>query len=186
VPPNPAFQLTASRARSLLFERLRPARSRQLMGNPLAQYICEEIVVEDMKVRLSTLWVFVMFNMVFADIVGFLNPGTLEEMIAMKPDQGLLLAFSLLLEIPIAMIVLSRLLPYRANRWANIIAGVITILWVIGGGNTSISYIFFATIEVACMLLIVWYARRWTDQEDDQTRLSQQGRATPLARPQDH
>ena len=135
------------------------------MGNPLAQYICEEIVVEDMKVRLSTLWVFVMFNMVFADIVGFLNPGTLEEMIAMKPDQGLLLAFSLLLEIPIAMIVLSRLLPYRANRWANIIAGVITILWVIGGGNTSISYIFFATIEVACMLLIVWYAWRWTEQE---------------------
>ena len=118
-----------------------------------------------MKVRLSTLWVFVMFNMVFADIVGFLNPGTLEEMIAMKPDQGLLLAFSLLLEIPIAMIVLSRLLPYRANRWANIIAGVITILWVIGGGNTSISYIFFATIEVACMLLIVWYAWRWTEQE---------------------
>jgi len=121
--------------------------------------------MEDMKVRLSTLWVFVMFNMVFADIVGFLNPGALEEMIAMRPAQGLLLVFSILLEIPIAMIVLSRLLKYRANRWANIIAGVITILWVIGGGNTSVSYIFFATIEVACMLLIVWYAWKWTEQE---------------------
>lgn len=121
--------------------------------------------MEDMKVKLSTLWVFVMFNMVFADIVGFLNPGALEEMIAMKPAQGLLLVFSILLEIPIAMIVLSRLLKYRANRWANIIAGVITILWVIGGGNTSTSYIFFATIEVACMLLIVWYAWKWTEQE---------------------
>lgn len=121
--------------------------------------------MEDMKVRLSTLWVFVMFNMVFADIVGFLNPGVLEEMIAMRPAQGLLLVFSMLLEIPITMIVLSRLLKYRANRWANIIAGVITILWVIGGGNTSVSYIFFATIEVACMLLIVWYAWKWTEQE---------------------
>jgi hypothetical protein len=121
--------------------------------------------MEDMKVKLSTLWVFVMFNMVFADIVGFLNPGALEEMIAMKPAQGLLLVFSILLEIPIAMIVLSRLLKYRANRWANIIAGVITILYVIGGGNTSVSYIFFATIEVACMLLIVWYAWKWTEQE---------------------
>lgn len=121
--------------------------------------------MEDMKVRLSTLWVFVMFNMVFADIVGFLNPGALEGMIAMKPAQGLLLAFSILLEIPIAMIVLSRLLQHRANRWANIIAGVITILWVIGGGNTSVSYIFFATIEVACMLLIVWYAWKWTEQK---------------------
>jgi hypothetical protein len=121
--------------------------------------------MEDMKVKLSTLWVFVMFNMVFADIVGFLNPGALEEMIAMKPAQGLLLVFSILLEIPIAMIVLSRVLKYRANRWANIIAGAITILWVIGGGNTSISYMFFATIEVVCMSLIVWYAWKWTEQE---------------------
>lgn len=121
--------------------------------------------MEDMKVKLSTLWVFVMFNMVFADIVGLLNPGALEEMIAMKPAQGWLLVFSILLEIPIAMIVLSRLLKHKANRWANIIAGVITILWVIGGGNTSVSYIFFATIEVACMLLIIWYAWQWTEQK---------------------
>ena len=121
--------------------------------------------MEDMKVRLSTLWIFVMFNMVFADIVGFLNPGTLEEMMAMKPTQGMLLAFSILLEIPIAMIVLSRLLKYKANRWANIIAGALTILWVIGGGNTSVSYVFFATIEVACMVLIIWCAWKWTEQE---------------------
>lgn len=121
--------------------------------------------VEDMRARLSLLWIFVMFNMLFADIVGFLNPGALEEMIAMKPAQGFLLIFSILLEIPIAMIVLSRWLKYGVNRWANIIAGVITILWVIGGGTISVSYIFFATIEVACLLLIIWYAWKWTEQE---------------------
>jgi len=118
-----------------------------------------------MKERLSTLWIFVMFNMVFADIIGFLNPGALEMMMAMKPAQELLLVFAILLEIPIAMIVLSRVLKHRANRWANIIAGVITILFVIGGGNTSLTYTFFATIEVICLLLIVWYAWRWTEQE---------------------
>jgi Family of unknown function (DUF6326) len=121
--------------------------------------------MEDMKVKLSTLWVFVMFNMVFADIVGFLNPGNLEEMMVMKPAQGLLLAFSIMLEIPIAMIVLSRLLKYRVNHWVNIIAGVITILWVMGGGNTSVSYVFFATVEVSWMLLIIWCAWKWTEQE---------------------
>jgi Family of unknown function (DUF6326) len=121
--------------------------------------------MEDIKVKLSTLWIFVMFNMVFADIIGFLNPGTLEEMIAMKPTPGLLLIFSILTEIPIAMIVLSRWLKYRANRWANIIAGLITILYAIGGGSGSVTYIFFATIEVVCMLLIVWYAWRWTEHE---------------------
>jgi hypothetical protein len=119
--------------------------------------------MRDTKVLLSTLWVFVMFNMAFADIVGFLTPGTLQGMMEMKPAQGLLLAFSIMLEIPIAMIVLSRLLRYRANRWANIIAGVITILWVVGGGTFSVSYIFFATIEVACMLLIIWYAWSWRE-----------------------
>lgn len=118
-----------------------------------------------MKEKISTLWVFVMFNMAFADIVGFLNPGTLEEMMAMKPDQGLLLTFSIFLEIPIAMIVLSRLLKYRANRLANIMASVTTILWVIGGGNTSLPYVFFATIEVSCMAYIVWCARKWVEPE---------------------
>jgi len=125
--------------------------------------------MEDIKVKLSTLWIFVMFNMAFADIVGFMNPGALEEImtgsVGIQITQGLMLVFSIILEIPIAMIVLSRVLKYRANRWANIIAGVITILFVIGGGNTSLSYIFFATIEVLSMLLIIWYAWKWPKQE---------------------
>jgi len=119
--------------------------------------------IEEMQAKLSTLWIFAMFNMAFADIVGLLNPETLEEMMAMNPNQGLLLTFSILLEIPIAMIVLSRLLKYKANRLANIIAGVITILWVIGGGNTSFSYVFFAAIEVSSMLFIIWGAWKWTE-----------------------
>lgn len=125
--------------------------------------------MEDMKVKLSTLWIFVMFNMAFADIVGFMNPGALEDImtgnVGIEITQGLLLVFAILLEIPIAMIVLSRVLKYSANRWANIIAGVITILFVIGGGNPSLSYIFFATIEVLCMLLIIWYAWKWPNPE---------------------
>ena len=123
----------------------------------------------DMKVKLSTLWMVVMFNMVFADIVGFMNPGALEDImtgaVGIEITQELLLVFSILLEIPIAMILLSRVLKYRANRWANIFAGVITILFVIGGGSTYLSYIFFATIEVVCMLLIIWYAWNWPKQE---------------------
>lgn len=124
--------------------------------------------MEDVKVRLSTLWIFVMFNMVFADIVEFMNPGALEDIISgnvgIKITQELLLVFSILLEIPIAMIFLSRVLKYNVNRWANIIAGAITILFVIGGGETSLSYIFFATMEVVGMLLIIWYAWTWPKQ----------------------
>jgi hypothetical protein len=119
-------------------------------------------VPEDRGVVLSTLWIFVLFNMVFADIVGFMNPGALEGIITgavgIEITQELLLVFSVLLEIPIAMIFLSRILKYRINRWANIVACVITILFVIGGGSAYLSYIFFATVEVICMLFMIWYA----------------------------
>ena len=125
--------------------------------------------MEDTKIKLSTLWVVVMFNIAFADIIGFLHPGALEQImkgeVGFELTQELLLVFSILLEIPIAMIFLSRVLKYTVNRWANIIAGAITILFVIGGGSTTLSYIFFATIEVVCMSLIIWYAWKWPTQE---------------------
>lgn len=127
------------------------------------------IKTEDIRVKLSTLWIFVMFNMAYADIVGFMNPGTLKDImtgsVGFEITQELLLVFSVLLEIPIVMIILSQILNYRANRWANIIACIITILFVIGGGSTSLSYIFFATIEIVGMLLIVWYAWKLPGQE---------------------
>ena len=122
----------------------------------------------DIKVKLSTLWIIVMFNIAFADIVGFLHPGTLEQImtgdVGFEITQGLLLVFSILLEIPIAMIFLARVLKDSANRWANIITSVITILFVIGGGSTTLAYIFFAAVEVGCMLLIIWYAWTWPKQ----------------------
>jgi hypothetical protein len=68
-----------------------------------------------------------------------------------------------MLEIPIAMIFLSRVLKYGVNRWANIIAAAITIVFVIGGGSTYLHYIFLAAVEVVCMSLIVWYAWKWVE-----------------------
>ena len=127
--------------------------------------------MEDLRVKLSTLWIFVLFNIVFADIVGFVHPGALEEImtgdVGFELTPGILLVFSIFLEIPIAMIFLSRVLKYTANRWANIVAGVITILFVIGGGSMRLSYMFFATVEVACMALIIWYAWTWPEQEHE-------------------
>lgn len=111
---------------------------------------------------ISTLWIVVVLNVAFADILGFLHPGTLRQImtgdVGFELTQGLLLVFSILLEIPIAMIVLSRVLEPKLNRWANILAAIVTALFVIGGGSSTLSYMFFAAIEIACMLLIVSYA----------------------------
>ena len=124
--------------------------------------------MNDMRVRLSTLWIFVLFNMIFADIVGFMNPGVLESIVKgeleINVTQELLLVFSIMLEIPIAMVLLSRLLSYRVNRWANIVAALITILFVVGGGSAYLSYYFFASIEIVTMLFIIGFAWRWREE----------------------
>jgi len=126
---------------------------------------------EERKTRLSTLWIVVMFNMIFADILSFMVPGSLKEIMtgyagAIQITQGMLLVFAILLEIPIAMIYLSRVLKYKANRLANIAASVITILFVVGGGSPYLHYIFFAAVEVLVMLLIIWYAWKWPKAVD--------------------
>jgi hypothetical protein len=114
----------------------------------------------DLGTTLSTLWVVVMFNMVFADILTFITPGALQALWSGQSGVhltgGLLLAFAVLLEIPIAMIFVSRILKPRFNRWANTIAAVVTTAFVIGGGSLDLHYLFFATVETACMALIVW------------------------------
>jgi hypothetical protein len=118
-------------------------------------------LMHDMGTRLSTLWIVVMFNMVFADILGFITPGELQALWAgqrgVQVTQGLLLVFAILLEIPIAMIFVSRFLNRGANRWANMVAAAITTAFVVGGGSLNLlHYWFFMTVEVACMALIVW------------------------------
>jgi phosphoglycerol transferase MdoB-like AlkP superfamily enzyme len=68
-------------------------------------------------------------------------------------------------QIGIAMIVLSRVLKYGINRWANIVAGVFTIAYIWGGAASYPHYIFIASVETLCLLLIVGFAWTWRNAE---------------------
>jgi hypothetical protein len=121
------------------------------------------IEIQDTKVTLSTLWVFVMFCIAYADIIGFIEPGTLENIIngnvGFELTPALILIFSLFQAIPIAMLVITRLFRREVNRWLNVAAAVLTLLYVLGGGNwNSVSYPVFATLEVVALLGIIWLA----------------------------
>lgn len=126
-----------------------------------------EFTPVDIRSRLSTLWIFVMFNMAFADIIGYIEPGALEAMLAgdfgFEITPVVIVVISLVQAIPIAMIVVSRLLNnQRANRWANIAAGGVTLVYIIGGGSwDKTSYIVFASIEIVGLLSIIWSAWTW-------------------------
>jgi Sec-independent protein secretion pathway component TatC len=127
-------------------------------------------LMKDIGTRISTLWIVVMITMIYADILSFITPGELQKLwdgsAGVHLTPGLLLAFAILLEIPVAMIFLSRVLKPRANRWANTVAVAITIVYVVGGGSFNLPhYVFFAAVEIACMAMIVWsvWARRSTE-----------------------
>jgi hypothetical protein len=122
-------------------------------------------VLKDKKVILSTLWIFALLNYIYADIFTlFFNP----EAQSATMTQGAIFAFAILMETAIVMVLLSRLLKPGANRWANIIAGIIhtaLVSWTLFGETPLPFYSFFAAIEILCTMYVVWYAWRWRNPE---------------------
>jgi len=127
--------------------------------------------IQNKKVTISTLWIFVMFCIAYADIIGFIEPGTLENIIkgnfGFQITPAIILVISLIQALPIVMIPLSRWLRRGVNRWLNIAAAVLTLAYVLGGGNwQSASYPVFAVLEVIAMLGIIWLSSTWRKDEE--------------------
>ena len=123
--------------------------------------------VKGRKVVLSTLWIFAMLNYLYADVFTlFFNPTAQKETLAMP--QGPVMVFAILMETAIVMVLLSRILKYRANRWANIAAGIFHtafVSWSLFGETQPLFYMFFASIEIVCTLFITWYSWKWRNPE---------------------
>jgi hypothetical protein len=124
----------------------------------------------DTKVLLSTLWIVVMINMLKADILSLYIPGATEELAKTSASTGtpipqLMLGGAIMMEISIVMIILSRVLKYGVNRWVNIIVSLVTIVFIAGGGVSYPHYIFIATVEVICLLLIIGFSWKWRNVE---------------------
>ena len=121
------------------------------------------------KIKLSTLWIVVLFNMLFRDIHEFLRTGYLEELLAMTSNgaqisEGLLLAAAIVLEIPIIMIFLTQILKVKANRWANMIVAAFMIVATISNNLTpDLDAMFFFGAAFAALLFVIWYAWRWSN-----------------------
>lgn len=148
--------------------------------------------MEDIRVRLSVFWLFATLNYIYADVFFCIDvlgsnkggPGVID-VIHFSP--GAWLGIAILMEIPMAMILLSRILKPRVNRWANIVAGIIETVAVLLTSfifpifhltETSSYYLFFGTIEVACTSLIVWYA--WSWPREIAPRIEPSGQPLPL------
>jgi hypothetical protein len=129
----------------------------------------------DTKERLSLFWIFALLNYLYADVVAlFAIAGSGNSFGPLSP--WALMGSAVLMEIPIAMILACRLLPFKANRLANIIAGALVTL--VNGFLTFVpplagwgrppafpEYLFFATIETVATSVIIWQAWTWSELE---------------------
>lgn len=121
----------------------------------------------NIKIKLSTLWIVVMLNLIFADILSIMvqlvDQSALD--IIGSDVQVTMAAAAIITNIPMLMIYFSRVLPHRINRSLNIIAAILTLLFVIGGGSTLPHYLICAGIEVLLLLFIIYSAYQWSHTE---------------------
>lgn len=126
-------------------------------------------ITRDRRMMLSTLWIFVTLNYLYADVLILLGevaptaPEEVELVNALSTPEMLLVA-AIYLEMAMVMVVLSRLLEHGINRWANMIIATLHI----AGGLASLTvmtppllYIFFVGVEVITLLFIIRYAWNW-------------------------
>jgi hypothetical protein len=118
-------------------------------------------ITADRRGVLSSLWIFVLLNMLFRDIHEFLRPGAIEEFMAQEASEGLLLASGIVLSLMISMIVLNRVLSSGAARWANAAIAVVTIAGMLANPPGDLDDIWFFAVEILALLAIVGLAWTW-------------------------
>ena len=132
-------------------------------------------VAIDIKIKLSALWITIMFLFVYADLKTIYQTGTVDaiikgEIIGMKIDQFFLLTSAILMSLPAIMIVLSVILKPKLNRIANIACGFLFIIVNTGTyflpGKVWSYYIYFTFLEYLILAMILIFAWKWPKEKD--------------------
>ncbi len=127
--------------------------------------------LEDWKIKIAVLWLFYTVAFVAVMILGTMEPGVLSQYLdtgeigGMKIGQELLLFFAVMLLVPLVMAFVSLTLKDSANRWANIIVGIIFTAFQLFALVETLTlptvYAYAALMETAKVIvpaLIVWYS----------------------------
>jgi hypothetical protein len=136
----------------------------------------------DRRAVISTLWIFYLFNILYADVLNLIGgeapSADAAELVETLRSPEMLLGAAIFLETAMVMIVLSRVVKYGPNRWINLVVALLHALAVVASvfvGTPTIFYIFFVVVEVSTLLFIVWYAWTWAKPQN--------GSAQSMSRP---
>lgn len=128
-----------------------------------------EDVKVNVKIKLSALWITLMFFYLYRDVLGFMEPGHVEDLIngelgGVQMTPAILFGSAVLMAIPSLMVFLSLTLKANVNRWVNIILGILHLVLLFStlfAGTISSMYIFYVVVEALLIALIIWTAVKW-------------------------
>jgi hypothetical protein len=124
--------------------------------------------MEETRIKLSALWVALMLTYLLGDVLrifsGDFQAGLID---GMQVSQGMYLGLAIIMVFPAVMVFLSQTLPYKVNRWANIILPIFFFGFNLIGLPTYPSTYdkFLIIVGLVFNVLTVWYAWKWTNQE---------------------
>ncbi len=115
---------------------------------------------------LSALWLFTLINIIFRDIHQLAKKSHLEMLLANEISDTLLFLVGFVIEIPIAMVLLSLLLEPRFLRPLTFVATLITSVGMVSVPPTDLDDVFFLAIQLLAMGAIAWATWRWPHEGD--------------------
>ncbi len=125
----------------------------------------EATELEAIRIKLSALWVALMLTYFLGDVLRiFSGDFQAGEIGGQQATQAMYLGVAALLVMPVAMVFLSLTLPYRVDRWANIVVSILLFGFNLIGLPTYPSAYdkFLVIVGLLFNGLTVWYAWRWT------------------------
>jgi hypothetical protein len=124
------------------------------------------------RLKISALWIAMLFLFAYGDIFGFFRAGLIEDVIAgevsgIEITQVFLFAVSVYVAIASVMIFLTLVLTPRVDRWTNIVLPVLYIVSIAASviGEDWAYFYFLSIVESALLLIIIWYAWTWPKQK---------------------
>ena len=124
------------------------------------------------RLKISALWVAMLFLFAYGDIFGSFVPGHIDEIrggtiSGIEITQTFLLAASVYVAIASLMIFLTLVLRPPVGRWTNIVLPILYIVSIVASviGETWVYFWFLSIAEAVLLLLIIWYAWQWPTLE---------------------
>ena len=128
--------------------------------------------VVGVRLKISSLWVVLLFLYAYGDIFGFFKPGRIEEIVSgeisgIDITEGFLFAVSVYIAIASVMIFLTLVLRPAAARQSNVALAILYIATIVAAAiGESAYYWFLSVVEITTLLLIAWYAWTWPREVD--------------------